>query len=433
MSCFCGHSKICITPEFKLTLAGYAHRKGNFDSVKNDLFIRALYLKDKSDYGKIIITADLIWWDSKITDELKNIINTLYKINKNNIIFSATHTHCGPQTSFDFTPSLGIPNIEYIEFVKKQTLLSIDKAVNNTVECTFFLNSAECEIGINRRFKKNGKIEMAPFSEGINDTTLNMLEIRNEQDDLISLLVHGICHANVSAENCISPDFPGIAMSKIEDVYPESTAFYLQGFCGDIRPNIVSEDDQFIRSDNEKATEIAKELSAKVISALENKVKEQDIYNDIEGCEIAFTPEFKNKKTLLELKQIVELEEKKEVSDQLLEWAETMIENENYKEKNLPNIRIQGLSITKNFILLGINSEIVLDYHKYLKEKVGNKIIPIAYTNGMIGYIATEKQLAEGGYEADEMYQYFALPSPFKSNIETKLKSSFDLLWRKIS
>jgi hypothetical protein len=94
---------------------------------------------------------------------------------------------------------------------------------------------------------------------------------------------------------------------------------------------------------------------------------------------------------------------------------------------------IQVLPIAKNFILMGINSEIVLKYHIDLQKKYGNRVIPIAYTNGMIGYIATEKQLAEGGYEADEMYQYFALPSPFKNNIEEKIKDSFDKLWSKIS
>ena len=426
MNCFCGHSKISITPEFKVSLAGYAHRTGKYETVRNDIFIRALYFQDDINMGKLIISADLIWWDSSITDDLKSILENKYKIKKNNIIFNATHTHCAPQTSYNFTPSLGMPNGEYIIFIKEQALKAVKNAVNNKERCIFYIKSTTCEIGINRRLFENGMIEMAPNPDGVNETEVKILEIRNFKNKLISILVHGVCHANVSAENCISPDFPGIAMSMIEEKYSKATAIYLQGFCGDIRPNIVSEENKFIRSNNNKAVEIAKKLAGKIIITVDDYSNKQVYYRDKDGLENNFIPDFQQYPTLLQLKQIIDIEEKKENPNQLLEWAETMIKKSHFRKEKIASVRIQILPITDKFILMGINSEIVLDYHIYIKNKFGDQIIPIAYVNGMIGYIATKEQITEGGYEADEMYQYFALPSQFDSNIEKKLKEQFE-------
>ena len=91
MTSFCGHSKVDVSPKSKLSLAGYAHRKGSFECIKENIWVRVLYLKKDVNCKKLIISADIIWWDSKITDELKKNIAQSFSISKakvNKCLFS---------------------------------------------------------------------------------------------------------------------------------------------------------------------------------------------------------------------------------------------------------------------------------------------------------------------------------------------------------
>ena len=46
------------------------------------------------------------------------------------------------------------------------------------------------------------------------------------------------------------------------------------------------------------------------------------------------------------------------------------------------------------------------------------RVLPIGYSNGMIGYLVTAEQIAEGGYEPAESYAYLYRPGPFRPEVE---------------
>jgi hypothetical protein len=51
-------------------------------------------------------------------------------------------------------------------------------------------------------------------------------------------------------------------------------------------------------------------------------------------------------------------------------------------------------------------------------------MIPVAYCNGLIGYIAPTRYFAEGGYEPDTSAQVYNLPAPFDPDIERIIQDS---------
>jgi hypothetical protein len=44
----------------------------------------------------------------------------------------------------------------------------------------------------------------------------------------------------------------------------------------------------------------------------------------------------------------------------------------------------------------------------------------------MIGYVTTEQQLAEGGYESREAFRYFAMPGPFAASTESRIRRAIE-------
>lgn len=63
------------------------------------------------------------------------------------------------------------------------------------------------------------------------------------------------------------------------------------------------------------------------------------------------------------------------------------------------------------------------------------KVLPLGYSNGMLGYIPTAQQILEGGYESKDSLYVFSYSSPFVLESEEsihrtihELLSRFDLI-----
>jgi len=79
-----------------------------------------------------------------------------------------------------------------------------------------------------------------------------------------------------------------------------------------------------------------------------------------------------------------------------------------------------GLSI------LALNAEPVVEYGLWTKRRFDGRVLPIGYSNGMIGYLPTASQVDEGGYEARDSAAYFGLPAPFGRSLEVEVKREIE-------
>lgn len=67
----------------------------------------------------------------------------------------------------------------------------------------------------------------------------------------------------------------------------------------------------------------------------------------------------------------------------------------------------------------------VQGYGEYIKS-LNPRVLALGYSNGMIGYIPTQIQLMEGGYEAEEFIYYFGLPAPFHIKTEKEIQNAIE-------
>lgn len=64
------------------------------------------------------------------------------------------------------------------------------------------------------------------------DTTLTIIGYYRENGTLKGTLIHYPCHANLSDQNVLQPDYPGIALRLMDEQYPESISMFFR----DVRP-----------------------------------------------------------------------------------------------------------------------------------------------------------------------------------------------------
>jgi hypothetical protein len=414
-----GAAKIDITPYKPIHLAGFNQRKGTFTGISHSLDARIFYFSQEINGVKrtiIMVAADLIWWGNELVSHLRILLHEKYGANVNEVIFHATHTHSGPQTSSRFTPSLGLPDSEYIQYLSDQIMEGIDLAIQNLEPVKVKKGTGECGIGIHRRKLVNGRIEMAPNVFGPIDPEVSVIQYCKLSGKTKAVMVHYTCHPTTTMDNLVSSEFPGVAMNHVEQTMGDGViAAYLQGCCGDIRPKLV-QSEQFYRGFDSEVRELGLSLASEVLAVLDRPM--QTLTNcPMEGTTIQVALPFQHLPTWEELRSNMDR------ADLYAEWSQLFLNDPDRLKSCIP-FEINLLKIANGLSFLSMNGEVVVEYGLFVKQMGMGSTLPLAYTNGMIGYIPTGIQVAEGGYEADESRYYFGLPAQFDPSLESKIRES---------
>jgi hypothetical protein len=406
-----GTAKMDITPRKSIPLAGFGFRKGGFEGISHPIFLRILLIENL-----LFISGDLLWWDSNKVERLKEQIHRRWEIMWDCIFFCATHSHSGPQTSLEF-PFLGQTDEEYLTWMEDQLWIGIDKAISCSEPVTVEHGRSECNIGVFRRKNVNDRIEMGPNYELNVDQEVMVLHFKTLQQKTKAVMVNYACHPTTTGDNRVSSEYTGIAMEQIEsELGGDAVSLFLQGCCGDIRPNLV-ENDQFYRGNDEDVCNLGSKLSTSVLCVLNESMKSL----------VCGSFQTKTIYIALPLQPIPDYEQL--MSDIQSEnvsksrWARLLLDEPN-RMSNTRKLEITKIDLFDHFCLMTMNAEMVAEYGNFIKSLAGQHqhIMPVGYCNGMIGYVPTRIQLQEGGYESVDFIYAFGLPSPFAYEIEGIIK-----------
>jgi hypothetical protein len=87
---------------------------------------------------------------------------------------------------------------------------------------------------------------------------------------------------------------------------------------------------------------------------------------------------------------------------------------------------VQTWTLDNKLAMVFLEGEVVVDYSlrlkEYFREHCGeDKLWVNAFCNSVPGYIASERILKEGGYEADGSTFYYGLPGRFAAGLEDQI------------
>ena len=91
-----GTASADITPDRSLWMAGFALRKQPSQGTALPLHAKALALKPSSGAVAVLVTANLLGVTRGITDRVALEVQRRHGIARANLLFNASHTHCGP-------------------------------------------------------------------------------------------------------------------------------------------------------------------------------------------------------------------------------------------------------------------------------------------------------------------------------------------------
>lgn len=194
-------------------------------------------------------------------------------------------------------------------------------------------------------------------------------------------------------------------MERMEKQLGDGTlGVFLQGCCGDVRPALIR-DQQFYRGTDKEVCELGEKLADAVFAAL-NRPMQPLLPVPIRSETVRVDLPFR------ELPTLAEIRKKQRCSGVVGEWSRLLLDE---PERLCPHIPLEltRLELADRLVFLAMNGEVVVEYGLLLKKHFHGRVLPLPYSNGMIGYVPTERQTEEGGYEAVESAFYFGLPAPF--------------------
>lgn len=407
-----GAARIDITPQHPIPLAGFARRHGVFEAIHSPLFLRALFFSrddaSAASQRALLVSADLFCWGPDLCASVYESLWQRFGISPDAVILHATHNHSGPQTSHSFSPSLGAADDRYIAFLQDALVRAVESAGSSSEPVTTERGTGCCRIGINRRKCVDGAIRMAPNPAGPVDPELTVIHFRAQDGASKALLVHYTCHPTASGANEVCAEFAGLAMASLEQSTPVVAAF-LQGCCGDIRPALIR-DGEFYRGDTQDAAALGEELA-------------QDIRGVLTDNMAPCAPDalrVARHMTALPLAPVPGLEALQHLSQSAGiagEWSRLLLNDPN-RQAWSPVLESVRIDLGPDIGLVSFNAEMMVAYGLHLKQTSQGRLLPVACSNGMIGYVPTKNQIEKGGYEPAEAFRYYGNPAPFSKDVE---------------
>lgn len=395
-----GAAKEDITPTMPLRLAGFGDRQGNYQQVLEPLYVRCLYLK-QGEVSVALLSADILWWGSDLTERVQREAEQRYGLLPQSVLLSATHNHSGPPTDHHVLEQLETYSPEYADYLFEKAVAVIGQAMDKAQPARLIKWKGQCALNVNRRLLVKGKIEMMPNYLGPQDRNVTLLRVESVDGQVIAQMHHYACHATVSAENNVQPEYPGIANRLLDEMFPGSVNLFWQGATADLRPNIVL-GDQFMKLGYKESQVFAQRYVAHLLEILESPGEQLDADLFIQAKTVELPLDSVHSDSCIQ--QLAEGEDTLERA-----WARKVLKDH---APPVQSCHITLVRLGKECPLLFFNAELVQRYAQFARTTHPGCLC-ICYTNGMIGYLCGEEEMAQGGYEPLDSHLWFTLRGPY--------------------
>jgi hypothetical protein len=415
---------VALTPDLD-NRAGLLHRlQGHAPcppakAVLLPLGARAVVVRDGPE-TVAIAAVDVIGLTLASTRRVRDQVGRRCGIAPERVMLCASHTHCAPAT----LSCLGVvPEDAWLRRVEAALVEMICDAASNLEPVRLGLGCGSAYFNINRRpIPGAGTSAMARNFAGVVDRRVRVLRLERPDGSTVATLFHYACHPTTKSgsEGWVSPDFPGVARSRIE-ARLGGRALFIPGCFGNVRPDIVSPQGGFTSATSEQLDAVGRELAGAVERAsVPLRCGEA---SGVASRVAEVTLPFGEPMPRAELERLA-ADTQSPTGNVMSPWAKRMLES--LDEKTLParlHSEVQLMRIGP-VALAAIGGEPVLEIGQAIEKSLRPKLSGVedvwatGYTNDMVGYLCTDRHYAEGGYEPTA-YPWFDQPLPFKDEENT--------------
>jgi hypothetical protein len=403
-----GFSRIVITPEKPMWMSGYGSRTHAAEGKIHDLYARATALQDANGHRVVMVALDLVGVPKGMVDRVSTAAKAKHKLERADLMFCCSHTHCGPALDQTLTHMLDMKEDDWKQVVEYQKWLDarvtevIDAAVADLQPARLATSIGQCGFASNRR---------PPIGIGPIDHDVPVFRILSEDGSKLRGVIFGYaCHNTVLGFYQWCGDYAGFAQLSLEERHPGATALFFSGCAADQNPlprRKVELAEQYGRMLALSVEEVLASEMSPVSGAVQTRFREIDL-------------EF------LSIPSREELVETAKSNDRYLRTRAQLFLKDLAAGKPVSPTYAYPIQVWKlgtggvTWVTLG--GEVVVDYSLRLKKELGvGKTWVTGYANDVMAYIPSERVLIEGGYEGDTSMIYYMQPSKWKAGLEDRI------------
>jgi neutral ceramidase len=407
-----GVAKIAITPPTPFWLTGYAARTKPADSVRMELWAKALAIQDDQGGRAVIITTDLIGLPGEISDTVAERLAKSHGLKRSEVLFNSSHTHAGPviwpnlRVMFDFDEKELSRVREYSHKLTDDLAAVAGKALANLAPAQLSCGQGTVDFAINRREPTGTGVIIGVNPKGPMDHSVPVLRVAGTDGILRAVLFGYACHNTTTGGDFyqVNGDYAGAAQLELEKTHPGTIAMFMI-LCGaDQNPNP--------RGTVELADQYGRTLAAGVERALAGDMKpiRPPVRTAYRTINLEFAPHTREQ-FQAELQNADKYRQRR---------ARLMLEAyDQGKPVRSMLYPMQVLRFNSDWTLLAMGGEVVLDYSLLAKREFpGENLVVAGYCNDISSYIPSLRILREGGYEPVVSMIYYGQPGPFAENVE---------------
>ncbi|OIN60860.1 neutral/alkaline non-lysosomal ceramidase N-terminal domain-containing protein [Arsenicibacter rosenii] len=404
-----GVAKVVITPEGPLWQAGYASRTHASDGKLHDLWAKALALEDENGKRLVLVTTDMLGFPKAMSDRIREQLKKTLGLDKSQIILNSSHTHSGPvlydalQDIYPLNATEQARIDAYSRKLETQITALVATAMADLEPAELFARNGVTRFQVNRRNNKEGALREQTELKGPNDYAVPVIKVVTATGKLKAITFGYACHPTVLDLYQFSGDYPGFAQIELEKTFPGTTALFFQGGAGDQNP--------LPRRTIPLAKQYGRELAAAVECVLEEPMRPlaaqaKTAYSEIE---LPLSPP----PTEADLKKTQQDE-----APYMRKWA-TRLLTEKQQGKSFRSSYPYPMQLWQlgDQPIFSFGGELVIAYTIACKQRFGQDVFVMGYSNDVMGYIPSATILTEGGYEGASSQMVYGLPSTWDARV----------------
>lgn len=414
-------------------MAGYALRKDPVSTVLDPIEISAILL-ECGEQRCLIFSFDVLTVGTELQEE---ILSRLLKLGflPDEIVLFASHTHNAPATDRACAP-LGEPDSKFVNDVA-DTAESLARQIQRQQPSEVRLDVLQGRLAhsVNRRrywpFPTIGRmhgfqltsVAFSPNPSGPKDERATVVLLRKANDgQTLGALWHYTCHPTaVVPSNVISSDFPGAVRLALREQFGEIPCLFVQGFCGNIRPDIKASPQKTSLRDrfHKLIRVVAFGNLFPTLSAEDWKRWSTSVAAAV--CSIARSVPAKV------------------FSPASLCTGSAQIPLGDFFTGSTPDrmLAAKVVRIGDELEIVALSAEPSVEWQKHFDQVVpppsGRIRLYAGYLGALFGYLPTAAQIPEGGYEVEGFQPFFGLSGHFDPNklepaVTGCIKTAFEML-----
>lgn len=409
-----GVARADITPTTPILLTGYSNRREETAEVMAPLFARALAIEAADGTLSLVITADLLGFTADIRRQLVARLAESAGLAAEHLALCATHTHTGPKLT-GLAPGIyhGPPSAEQRRHIDTYTDDLVDKlealalqAIENLRPARLEWTVGSADFAVNRRRIENGRwAGWGAFRNEHVDHDLPLMVVRDADGEPLALWLGYACHCTTLTgdHRFIHGDWAGEAAAQLEAQHEGATVLVSIGCGADANPEPRGAIGHVEQHGRAIADEVNRLLAGE-LTPLPSAPAAR-----LERVALPFEPT-----TREQLEARLEQNHYRYSASLFLEAldrGEPLPEHLDYP--------VQMWQFGDRLAMFFLAGEVVADYSIRMKGEADRSRLWLhAYANESPCYIASQRIIAEGGYEVDESMAFYHQPNRFQPKVE---------------